>query len=486
MQVPGACLVVDVGYGSASPELSMRRSIPSLVGTHSLGEESLRRVHRLGGLVCPSLAVTRPEWVPERFGEITLVAPTSLWHPEVDRTNRVFAGNVYLPCHLAIVYMVEEEHWERLKRRVALASGWNDVLLDACSFTEGGLNYLAASPSVLAAFLRERGLDASPESKSELRQRQRMATAGAELLNRTSSSAWVIRKDSDVNVELSRRAFRTRIQAEGLSRAFSEYVWQLYESLSVRELIFSNRSEGGRRYLLNTAQNVFRLTRRSTALSAERSAPGVDSLLACFAPRLRSLASVLREADRLVPGKVFEEERHRVRDTLADIEDGLCRSYPAVAEKYHGTEFSDRVVTLIKAVGRARGDAESRKVVCKEYDFARPPETLLRRIGQYADCLRHMPIEYFEAKPFRVVRIQEFEAALVPVDCSADVRRLLRDTYRLPVFDYEQGGNAGITRQEMLAGLAAEAKGADHSGCGGGAGIDENSGANDCRQAQTR
>jgi hypothetical protein len=58
--------------------------------------------------------------------------------------------------------------------------------------------------------------------------------------------------------------------------------------------------------------------------------------------------------------------------------------------------------------------------------FKGVPTSAINQIKQFADDLRNMPTEYFEAKPQRIVDLSEFKGAAVPHDASEKTLEILR------------------------------------------------------------
>ena len=77
-----------------------RKGNPTLLGTHSITEDKLRKAIRMGGLANPSTAVFElGEEIPGEYGEITFVMPSSMVDKKTGRNTGAFAGDAWTPTY---------------------------------------------------------------------------------------------------------------------------------------------------------------------------------------------------------------------------------------------------------------------------------------------------------------------------------------------------------------------------------------------------
>lgn len=67
-----------------------------LVAVHNISEENLRKVLEIGGLIMPSIAITKADMGHEGYGEISLLFDKETINP-TDRRNKVYGGDAWTP-----------------------------------------------------------------------------------------------------------------------------------------------------------------------------------------------------------------------------------------------------------------------------------------------------------------------------------------------------------------------------------------------------
>ena len=90
--------------GIAQPEdsngIRFKKDDATLIGTHSLTEEKLRKAIKMGGLANPSTAIFEMgEEMPGDYGEITFVMPSSMVDKKTGKNTGAFAGDAWTPTY---------------------------------------------------------------------------------------------------------------------------------------------------------------------------------------------------------------------------------------------------------------------------------------------------------------------------------------------------------------------------------------------------
>ena len=80
-----------------------------LVALHNLSEEKLLKVIELGGFPMPSIAVTRADIAHNQFGNITVVFGRDTIDPQRNRMNKVFSKDAWTPTVPTIEYKVNRD-----------------------------------------------------------------------------------------------------------------------------------------------------------------------------------------------------------------------------------------------------------------------------------------------------------------------------------------------------------------------------------------
>jgi hypothetical protein len=95
--------VIDSGNVETGTQILYQGGIPipadpSLVALHSMTLEKLKKVFELGGMAAPSLAITTPDLANYgNFGEIIFVGNKNIIDPQADPRNLVYDADIYSP-----------------------------------------------------------------------------------------------------------------------------------------------------------------------------------------------------------------------------------------------------------------------------------------------------------------------------------------------------------------------------------------------------
>ena len=152
-----------------------------LVAVHNLTEENLLGALKLGGMPMPSIAVVKSETGHTKYGPISLVFGKDTIDPQFFRSNRVYGGDGWTPTAPQVDYRVDGRKMSAFERRIDELSrktaggmfGGSSVLRslgvdDASSMSREALaEKLAASDTVRAAYLADRGISVDPVKKTK-------------------------------------------------------------------------------------------------------------------------------------------------------------------------------------------------------------------------------------------------------------------------------------------------------------------------------
>tara|TARA_Y100000296_G_scaffold62619_1_gene72771 strand:+ start:53 stop:1249 length:1197 start_codon:yes stop_codon:yes gene_type:complete len=187
--------------------------------------------------------------------------------------------------------------------------------------------------------------------------------------------------------------------------------------------IFKGFTRGGkRRYAPHTLENVVK-EMKGAVPNSEGFSYGAGSLRSEYAPKFRSLRGIQKARDQVVSEKEMIGVKDEMNERLLELVDDLL-PYDKHYSKYE----------------LGYGDTVSARLGPKErlsdyYDDI-PPD-LLKKINQYKADLITSPTAYFEAKPQRGVRLDEFSGAVVPHNVDP---RALDILHRRGIADVEHWG----------------------------------------------
>lgn len=84
-------------FDERNPDIRFRvKDNNELVAVHNISEENLRKVLNVGGLIMPSIAITKADMGHEGYGEISLLFDKETINP-TDRRNKVYGGDAWTP-----------------------------------------------------------------------------------------------------------------------------------------------------------------------------------------------------------------------------------------------------------------------------------------------------------------------------------------------------------------------------------------------------
>jgi hypothetical protein len=217
-----------------------------------------------------------------------------------------------------------------------------------------------------------------------------------------------------------------------------------------------NENTGEWRSLPHTPENALRVMRREPWRGGEDFITD-NWLLAQLTPQFRNMSELRTARDRLVPG---------TDTTVANWTEGLddLRSeWLNAGGNAADWRFADSLQrNLAEAAQRGPGGME---YINRSYYRNAIPEDLLERTRAHLEAGRDLPTTYFEAKPRRIVPLNEFQGAVVPEQASKDVTDLLRRYGVDDIQYYNQGDTADRAAQirrfeRLMFGAAPVAAGA--------------------------
>ncbi len=208
-----------------------------------------------------------------------------------------------------------------------------------------------------------------------------------------------------------------------------------------REVIpVMNENTGDWRNLPHTPENALRVMRREPWRGGEDFITD-NWLLGQLAPQFRNMSELRNARDRLVPATDTAVENWT--KGLDSLRSEWTRT---LSESGYPTDwrFADSLQrNLAEAAQRGR---DGMAYINRTYYNNAIPEDLLARTQAHLAAGRELPATYFEAKPRRLVPLNEFQGAVVPEGAPQDVTDLLR---RYGVEDIRYYANPEARREQI-------------------------------------
>lgn len=379
----------------------------NLYVVHNIKPDGVMNAAKIGGLPSPSLAIARTDRGFDNFGEISLIAPSSLINPEMDRTATVGNADIYSPRYPSMDNKLNDKAFEAVDDEVVAAekalhkkSGMEG--LDRSAIEDRGVRAARDSKGMQYLYVQDRGLDFTP------------------------SSDWY-----------ENRAALDKLIDDN-TNDYEDFVDDKMAGVIEQERIFKGRTNSGNsRTAAHTLENVV-ADIKSRMKEGEGFHYGVGSIRSRFAKLFKSVTGMKADRDKIVD-----------RDAVKQVKEDFDKRFDALAAelkpfyKFDGDSFGyyDDLAGMIgegstKGIARALGEG-----------FKDVPAETIANVKAFTDDLRDAPTEYFEAKLNRGVYLEEFAGALVPTGTRERVVNALKDA-GLQVVEYTKGDEA--SKREAL------------------------------------
>jgi hypothetical protein len=379
------------------------RPQPQLSALHNLSAENLAQSDKLGGFPAPSLAVV-PENVPHtQYGEITMIGRGSLVEPS---GTPIYSADAYTgrptpPEYPKVPSRKAEAFLKRLRNLAGVKTGSADIydawdgLVNSARPREAieGLQRSAAGAS---AFLHERGITPAIEvTEKSVSGQERFQTADA---------------------------LRKQIADAGLTDDFQTWAHDQIMSQFGEPFV---RVRGKK--MPYTLENVVASSPKGRAREKGLTY-GPGTARAAASTRFTNLEQMRRAAAKGVLPRADVDERRKALEK----QDEQWRA--EVVDYYTGTNWEGRkdiwngLDAVYRALGRwGRGGktAANLRLQLSRQGFANVPQELIDRGVEIGTKIMSGAVPYFEGKPTRGVKFDEFAGAVIPADASAKTKEIL-------------------------------------------------------------
>jgi len=393
--------------GVLSPRVAEEQSSPKdLQFLMNTGAEAIAKQQRMGGFPMPSLAITRQDLPFDSFGNITLVGRPENFDPKASKKNVVYDADAYTvrapqPFRIA----KKDADIAFTKKYKSIADEFGEPI-DGTSYElaqqetkkyahSGRFNDVRRffDTDIVAdiAFLREQGVANIPmrEGRVDLAPLRDLVRQ-----MQTEKDAWANRQMNEY------------FQGE-----------EVFDASTNRDFVTGK----GLKLRPYTADEVLRFMKKSRGAAQEDNAfsTGPGALRASVTERLRNLKEIKNKRGKLVGKDEFELFKNQSYDDVHELSDSLGLHYKFDSNKFG---FENTVIDMLIESERIGLDK-----ALNEFGFEDIPDYLIDEISDVKRKFREAPTEYFEAKPERIVDLQEFEGAIVPVDTPKETLDALKN-----------------------------------------------------------
>lgn len=498
-------------------QFNQRGGAPQLQAVHNLSAENLLFADELGGLAVPSVGVVRADaGAVDGFGEITLIGTRALVDPKRERAfaGDAYTARFPKPSWSKVKTKPADKIVESIREaadefgdRTLVGQTWDALVNtpDAGELVELWLR----SNAVRAMYLRERGIDAAPVMRDvpmrtpvpagRLEELRPLFDAvnvdqGADVLD---SPEWAAlaeayarivgeayaekgRPDSLV-AKLAEFNYRRHSElALDLKNAGKQEVdtWKTTEALSAAvdpmALDFKRWIEArvlpafGEPFLLDGKKKKPYTLENIVASMTDKKVKGKETSATYGAGQAKAAVSVefsdleqmrAAAAESIVDPAEFEAARAQTDALLEAYRNAVApfttiRNWRGEPDVWEAMDASMRALARF-STGKKRDAAAMRQALKREeFDVAAISDEAIEQAIVAADALMRTPVPYFEAKPQRAVRLDEFAGAVIPDNAPAEVRAIL-DRHGLPVREYAAEGDRTAAVRAFAAELNA-------------------------------
>lgn len=483
----------------------------NLLAIHNLSEENIRFANKMGGLASPSVGVvTDTKGMVEQFGDITLIGTKDLADPSVDPVFSSDAYTVRYPnpewskprrADADALYEIAEQaeaiidtgitqQTEGLTTRNPDAGRLVSIWLNSDSIRalylqqQGRPIEVVRSPVSFETNLSQEQLESlRPLYQTVLEQENQGIQDSAEKEQLTAQIADMMRgvyegrgiRENVINdlverysrnptftlgkeydrirrgPQVDRAETGARIEDQ-INEVFGDFR-QWVES-NVLERFDDPFLTVGRKKVPYTLDNIIKVVTSDKEQRAveETMTYGDAKAKAATALKFTDVEQMRQAAQESIAQPIdFETARQETQQTLENYREMMVGYPHEVTDTFTKRDDAMRAIAKFSTSKDKSPEAMRSTLAAQGFqNVDQIPDSEIRFAIGAAEQLLRTPVPYFEAKPQRVVRFDEFAGAVVPLDTSEEILNILEDS-DIRVEFYE-----GFDRQEVVQRLAGE------------------------------
>lgn len=469
----------------------------SLAVLHNISPEKLAAIDDIGGLPSPSLAITQPGIQFDEFGSVTLIADPAVARAALEE-GRLYDRDVWSPTVPRAEWKVNQRVIDAFDKKIkTISEEVNSRLYGSESFyssaiTNGMDSLIQEYKRNLAAqltFLKEHGYDYdlkwdkrdnlnffptqvmesnmdyflsnsletgnysqikehlrpmveqyytekfSQKPMTALRQHMLDSSIESALSYRELDSAFSLAEKYDPNaVEFNSHATEYAIKAE-IQEHDAEFTAWLKDNL--KDAYSDPKIKIGSRSYEYNAENILRWMRTQSDMASQETMTYGPAKAASNAGTPFSSRSQVRQAEGSLVARTEQEATWAKR--VEPLTERLQQELPQYNKKYSTWDSLDAIYKAIGQYITKYGhdkDTSKMRTELSAQGFTGVPKNLLQAAVDLASELVTLPQDYLEAKPDRIVSMDEFKAAVVPATLPAEQRAML-ESHGIQIIEYQ-------------------------------------------------
>ena len=233
------------------------------------------------------------------------------------------------------------------------------------------------------------------------------------------------------------------------------------EGGKIQERLFVDYTPDGSRriYLPATLKNFVKLMKKKRGAGEENMfLQGMGQLRAKITPPFRTISEIKAERSRITTSEEFTKQKDELQNLYEDVIDLVGKIADDVFKKAEAKSLKPTIKEItvdMRTTEELFEDIMLGRLGTHEYskNYDKPLQEnkeLQAKVKELKEKLISLPTEYFEAKPMRGVKLDEFVGAIVPYDVSPQVEAILKKN-GLRIEKYAYDDSYGISADELTA-----------------------------------
>lgn len=372
---------------------------------HNINETALLESDKIGGLPVPSLAISKADNPITGFGDVTLIGDPNMAKPSGG--NPVFRADGYTTRRPKAEIFVNNQAENFAENNVTnvfadLPRGSSVSQLDGASVNKSiaedlfkGFEGSYSNIPLRAKYMIDKGL--------------------------------LDPKKFETQYDIA-KFVRTEFKE---TEDYYNYIGKLRKDMlasggDATEKLFVTYTNTGRKYLPATLDNYVKLMKKNKGAGQENLMLTMGALRAKVTPKFRNISQIKAERSKIVNNEDFVKAKDMVEQDYTDLMGELRDVLPKDIDFRTAEELFNDIVT-----NRLGSHPYS-----KPYE-SKITQEILNKGAELRQKLINLPTEYFEIKPQRGVKINEFKGAIVPENALNSTLEILKKNGITKIFKYK-------------------------------------------------
>jgi len=342
-----------------------------LMAMHNLTDYKLKGLLELEGIPTASLAITKAEYNPEQFGEITLLFDKNTINP-TDKRNEVYNSDIYSTRFPKTANIIDNKKFDALYDELGNYAYTIKENLQANDLYETRRNI-------------ERYLESKKENVTEL----------------------------DIDT------LYNKVVATIIRKRILKPDQNIFKPSGERKTI----KEMSLPYNLD---NLVKIMTKKGTQGSEDNYITAGTIRANMAQRLKSIEEIQSAKQNIISQEEMDKIKEAKTSELDNIVEEL-KEYYKYDNKSQGYEnaydsINETAKSKVQSINTLKAKLEDNFIITDKI-----PDKTLQKLLDFLNSLKNMPTQYFESKPQRAIYFDEVQAAIIPNTMDNNLKSKLKD-----------------------------------------------------------